>query len=295
MSNANTRITDEWGSFSAIPNEFIDAAGDLSDQSRWLFVLLRRYTNGQTGKAFPSYKVLQDRTGWTPKTIAKAVRELEEAGWIEREKALGDVTQYILKRKSHFPQGSGVLPTGKRSTSPREVGVLPTGKSNKTDITRPIKQTDKERGEQPRQALVVTQGAPIATPPPPTGGADAASIALEYFPQMGIWQQELIEKADINHGILWRQCCERWRDNRYSTRNVTGLIDSYHKMEIQNNRERNNNNGTNGTGHKRESHNERAARETFELIRQLTGTDSGDSDADSKNTFLELPAAFGGR
>lgn len=293
MSNANTRITDEWGSFSAIPNEFIDAASDLSDQSRWLFVLLRRYTNGQTGKAFPSYKAIQERTGWTPKTIAKAVRELEEAGWIEREKALGDVTQYILKRKSHFPTGSGVLPTGKRSTSPREVGVLPVGKSNKTDITRPIKQTDKER-EQPRQALVVTQGAPIATPHT-QGGADAVSVALEHFPQLGIWQQELIEKADINHGILWRQCCERWRDNRYSIRNITGLIDSYHKMEIQNNRERNNNNGTNGHSVKRESHNERAARETFELIRQLTGTDSGDSDADSKNTFLELPPAFGGR
>lgn len=295
MSNANTRITDEWGSFSAIPNEFIDAASDLSDQSRWLFVLLRRYTNGQTGKAFPSYKLIQERTGWTPKTIAKAVRELEEAGWIEREKAFNGPTQYILKRNRHFPEGSKALPVGKQATSHREAGALPVGKSNKTDLNKTeLTRPNKEREAQPRQALVVTQGAPIATPPPPTGGADAASIALEYFPQMSIWQQELIEKADINHGILWRQCCERWRDNRYSTRNVTGLIDSYHKAETQHSKEQINN-GKNGTGHKRESHNERAARETFELIRQLTGTDSGDSDADSKNTFLELPPAFGGR
>ena len=292
MSHANTRITDEWGSFSAIPNEFIDAASDLSDQSRWLFVLLRRYTNGQTGKAFPSYKVLQDRTGWTPKTIAKAVRELEEAGWIEREKALGDVTQYILKRKSHFPTGSGVLPTGKRSTSPREVGVLPTGKSNKTDITRPIKQTDKERGEQPRQALVVTQGAPIATPPPPTGGADAASIALEYFPQMGIWQQELIDNASIQHLTIWRKCVEDWRDNRYSPRNINGMIDSYFKAETRHSKE--NNNGTNGHSTKRESHNERAARETRELIEQLTGQTRRDGGTDSENEIFKLPPAFGG-
>lgn len=281
---SNTRLTDEWGTFSAIPNEFIDAAGDLSDQSRWLFVLLRRYTNGQTGKAFPSYKAIQERTGWTPKTIAKAVRELEEAGWIEREKALGDVTQYILKRKSHFPQGSGVLPTGKRSTSPREVGVLPTGKSNKIEVNRLTKQTDRERGE----VAVIPADAKPARPLPPSGGS-AGEIAREYFPQMGIWQQELIEKADINHMIIWRQCCERWRDNRYSLRNITGLIDSYYKHEAQHaNSTRRNDNGQN----RRESHNERAIRETRELIQQLTGAVDGDRHPDSENTLFELPPAF---
>lgn len=136
----NTRITDEWGSFSAIPNEFIDTAGNLSDQARWLFVLLRRYTNGQTGKAFPSYKAIQAHTGWTPKTIAKAVRELEQAGWLFREKALGDVTQYILIRKQHVPTGSEVLPVGKQGTSRREVGVLPVGKSNKIEVKRSNKE-----------------------------------------------------------------------------------------------------------------------------------------------------------
>jgi len=286
---SNTRITDEWGSFSAIPNEFIDAAGDLSDQSRWLFVLLRRYTNGQTGKAFPSYKAIQERTGWTPKTIAKAVRELEEAGWIEREKALGDVTQYILKRKSHFPQGSGVLPTGKRSTSRGEVGVLPTGKSNKTDVNRLTKQTDRERG----QIAVIPADAKPARPLPFSGGS-AVDIAVEHFPQMGIWQQELVDNAGIQHLTIWRKCCEDWRDNRYSPRNVKGLIDSYYKAETQHSKEQINN-GKNGTGHKRESHNERAARETFELIRQLTGAESGSDSTDPADTIFKLPPAFGGR
>lgn len=283
---SNTRLTDEWGTFSAIPNEFIDAAGDLSDQSRWLFVLLRRYTNGQTGKAFPSYKAIQERTGWTPKTIAKAVRELEEAGWIEREKALGDVTQYILKRKSHFPQGSGVLPTGKRSTSPREVGVLPTGKSNKTDVNRLTKQTDRERGE---VAMIPAKAKP-ARPLPPVGGS-AVDIAIEHFPQMGIWQQELIDNAGIQHLTIWRKCCEDWRDNRYSPRNITGLIDSYYKHEAQHaNSTRRNDNGQN----RRESHNERAARETRELIEQLTGQTGRDGGSDSENPIFELPPAFRG-
>jgi hypothetical protein len=284
---SNTRLTDEWGTFSAIPNEFIDRAGDLSDQARWLFVLLRRYTNGQTGKAFPSYRVIQDRTGWTPKTIAKAVRELDHAGWIEREKTFNGPTHYILKRNPHFPTDSTPLPTGKQATSQREATLLPTGKSNKTDVNRLTKQTDRERGE----VVIIPADAKPARPLPPDGGS-AGDIAREYFPQLGIWQQELIDKADINHLIIWRQCCERWRDNRYSLRNITGLIDSYYKQEAQHaNSTRRNDNGQN----RRESHNERAARETFDLIRELTGANGSDSDADTKNAFLELPPAFGGR
>ena len=280
---SNTRITDEWGSFSAIPNEFIDRAGGLSDQARWLFVLLRRYTNGQTGKAFPSYKVLQDRTGWTPKTIAKAVKELDSAGWIEREKSFNGPTHYILKRNPHFPMDSAPLPTGKQATSQREATLLPIGKSNKTDVTRLNKQTDRER-----EAAIVSTVAIPARPLPPDGGS-AGAIALEYFPQLGIWQQELIDNAEIQQLTIWRKCCEDWRDNRYSPRNVKGLIDSYYKQEAQQaNNTRRNDNGQN----RRETHNERAIRETRELIQQLTGTVEGDRHTDSENSFLELPAAF---
>lgn len=284
---SNTRLTDEWGTFSAIPNEFIDRAGDLSDQARWLFVLLRRYTNGQTGKAFPSYKVIQDRTGWTPKTIAKAVRELDHAGWIEREKTFNGPTHYILKRNPHFPTDSTPLPTGKQATSQREATPLPTGKSNKTDVNRLTKQTDRERGE----VVVIPADAKPARPLPPDGGS-AVSIAIEYFPQMGIWQQELVDNADIQHLTIWRKCCEDWRDNRYSPRNVKGLIDSYYKAETLHAKER-----TNGQHqhNRRESHNERAARETFELIRQLTGAESGSDSTDPADTIFKLPPAFGGR
>lgn len=285
---SNTRLTDEWGTFSAIPNEFIDRAGDLSDQARWLFVLLRRYTNGQTGKAFPSYKVIQDRTGWTPKTIAKAVRELDHAGWIEREKTFNGPTHYILKRNPHFPMDSTPLPTGKQATSQREATPLPTGKSNKTDINRLTKQTDRERGE----AVVIPVDAKPARPLPPAGGS-AGEIAREHFPQMGIWQQELIDNAGIQHLTIWRKCCEDWRDNRYSPRNVKGLIDSYYKAETLHAKERTN--GQHQHNNRRESHNERAARETFELIRQLTGAESGSDSTDPADTIFKLPPAFGGR
>lgn len=284
---SNTRLTDEWGTFSAIPNEFIDRAGNLSDQARWLFVLLRRYTNGQTGKAFPSYKVIQDRTGWTPKTIAKAVKELDHAGWIEREKTFNGPTHYILKRNPHFHMESTPLPTGKQATSQREATPLPIGKSNKTDVNRLTKQTDRERGE----VAVIPADAKPARPLPPVGGS-AVDIAIEHFPQMGIWQQELIDNAGIQHLTIWRKCCEDWRDNRYSPRNVKGLIDSYYKAETQHSKERTN--GQHQQNNRRESHNERAARETRELIEQLTGQTGRDGGSDSENPIFELPPAFRG-
>ncbi len=284
---SNTRLTDEWGTFSAIPNEFIDRAGNLSDQARWLFVLLRRYTNGQTGKAFPSYKAIQERTGWTPKTIAKAVKELDHAGWIDREKTFNGPTHYILKRNPHFPTDSGPLPCGKQATSQREATPLPTGKSNKTDVNRLTKQTDRERG----QIAVIPADAKPARPLPFSGGS-AGEIAREYFPQLGIWQQELVDNAGIQHLTIWRKCCEDWRDNRYSPRNVKGLIDSYYKAETLHAKERTN--GQHQHNNRRESHNERAARETFELIRQLTGAESGSDSPDPADTIFELPPAFGG-
>ena len=236
-------------------------------------------------------------------TLVRAIRGLINRRMVARDSKLGDTSTYYLTDKSQWagkpeihptskPQSQGVDHTFIGGGKPEIHGVV-NERSTKNTSKNTSKNTREEREAQPRQALVVTQGAPIATPPPPTGGADAVSIVLEYFPAMGIWQQELIEKADINHGILWRQCCERWRDNRYSIRNITGLIDSYHKMEIQDNRERNNN-GKNGHS-KRESHNERAARESFELIRRLTGQESSPDSSDPADTIFKLPAAFGGR
>lgn len=267
---SNTRIHDEWGAFSAIPNEFIDASGDLSDQGRWLFVLLRRYTNGQTGKAFPSYKVIQDRTGWTPKTIAKAVRELEDAGWIEREKTYNGPTNYILKRNRHFPQGSDPLPIGKCSTSHREVGVLPIGKSNKTDRNRLNKKTEVK-------SVVESSTAIIAKPHTPQT-EDAVSIALTYFPTLGIWQQELIANADINHLALWRQTMQIWSDHKWSKGNIHGMIDKYHHLESQDIKHKEyRNNGKNGST-TRQTAGERKASEYLELQRKLGASASNDPD-----------------
>lgn len=155
---SKSRLSDEWGAFTGIPNEFIDNAENLSDQARWFFVFLRRYTNGQTGIAFPSYDHIQAKTGWTHKTIAKAVRELEEDGWLIRYKNFGAPTEYKLVKK-HFPTGTTdtslreelTLPYGKNSTSLREESYFPTGRTvlpyGKT-IKKEYKTKEERRGEE---------------------------------------------------------------------------------------------------------------------------------------------------
>lgn len=125
----HSEIYDEIGAFTTVPNELIDVPG-MSDQAFRLAVLLRRYTNNETGKAFPSYNFLQSKTGWTHKTIAKAIKELEASGWILREKQFSGPTKYTVKKPQFFPVGSG------HSTSRREERALPVGKSKKTNTKK---------------------------------------------------------------------------------------------------------------------------------------------------------------
>jgi hypothetical protein len=133
-TNSNAKLFNEWGAFAVIPYEFIDASTAYSDQAFRLFVLLMRYTNGKTGEAFPSYAHIQSITGWSTKTIAKAIRELETAGWIVRKKQFSGPTHYTLVRPHSFPTESNdsTFP-GKGLHFPTERTALSQGKPKKNE------------------------------------------------------------------------------------------------------------------------------------------------------------------
>lgn len=164
-----TTITDEWGLFTPIPNQFIEASYCFSDQARWLFVLLRFTTNGESKKAFPSYNDIHKLTGWATKTISKAIKELATHGWLVKEKQFGGNTHYILKRPNpsvlslgqDWPKDSIDAPvssldcqsfplasTGQETGQSFPLGstVLSSGK----DINRTILKTDLPKTELPR-------------------------------------------------------------------------------------------------------------------------------------------------
>lgn len=196
-----TKLTDEWGSFSAIPNEFIDHAHGLSDQARWLFVLLRRYTNAQTNTAFPSYRTIQAETGWTPKTIAAAVRDLEASGWLERRKSFGAPTEYKLLRR-HFPQGSN-------DTSHREVRHFPQG-SKALPVGKSIKKEERKK-------------------------KDHAVLPIEIYAeiagrQLSIREEELIEsKIAAGEAEAFRDWLTGWAAS-YGTKGVFNVLEAYGKQ-----------------------------------------------------------------
>lgn len=103
---SKSKLVDEIGQFTAIPNEFIEASLGLSDRARWLFVLLRHYTNSRSGDAFPSYDELQKMTGWRRPDLATAVRELLKSGWVTRQRRYGASSVYRLVRPSSSPDGT---------------------------------------------------------------------------------------------------------------------------------------------------------------------------------------------
>lgn len=90
------QIIDEWGTFVTIPKSFTAASKSLTDKARWLFVLLREYTNGESGKAFPSYDTIRERTGWGRSQISNAIKDLEKHGWLIKTPQFGGVNLYTL-------------------------------------------------------------------------------------------------------------------------------------------------------------------------------------------------------
>ena len=129
-------LQDDLGTFTIIPNQFLSQSGNFSDHAFRLFVLLRYHTDNHSEVAFPSYKRIQSMTGWSTKTVAKAVKELMAAGWLNRKRRFNDSNVYRLQKPAQsFPTESlQSFPTESTSTFPRKAPVLSEGKTNKTNI-----------------------------------------------------------------------------------------------------------------------------------------------------------------
>lgn len=90
-------LYDKIGPFVTIPHSFIHDSRALSFHARWLFVALRYYTHGKFGVAWPSYTTIQKLTRMRREKINSSIKELENAGWLERERRFNNSTIYTLK------------------------------------------------------------------------------------------------------------------------------------------------------------------------------------------------------
>lgn len=82
--------------FSQVPEDLLDrSVSKVGDKAARLWGLLDRYA-GRDGQAYPSRQTLARRLECTVDTVDRAVRELEEKGWLEVQRRPGTTSLYVL-------------------------------------------------------------------------------------------------------------------------------------------------------------------------------------------------------
>jgi len=90
------KVNSQIGPFSLVPEWVIQR--DLSPTALKLYVVLARFADWSTGEAFPARETLAERMGCSPKTVDRAVKELEEAECIRS----WQISRYASKRYQVF-------------------------------------------------------------------------------------------------------------------------------------------------------------------------------------------------
>jgi len=224
------------------------------------------------------------------RSLINAIKGLIDRRMIARESKLGDTSTYYLTDKSNWmpgasdahltsaPYARGVvqeMPTRGAGDARGVVHHVPTKNTNKNTI-----KNTREESVSAREALVISQETTPVRPHTPQG-IDPVAIALEAFPAMPIYHQETIDNADITQSHLWRKAVADWKANGWSKRNITGLVDYYYRLEKQESRDKEYQNGQNGISTRtttRTTAGERKAGEYLALQRKLGADASNDPD-----------------
>jgi DNA-binding HxlR family transcriptional regulator len=113
---------------------------ELGSRAKLVLVALLDHLNCQTGRCFPTRRVLADDLGVSVDTIKRGLKELEEAGWITRKLTRG-APWYGFPFDRVQEEGAGLhplsehdgehgdaeLPSKGCSSAPKEVHTLPHG------------------------------------------------------------------------------------------------------------------------------------------------------------------------
>lgn len=228
-----SKIINRHGNFTLVPNGFIEA--DLSHETFRLYVVLLSYAKGNAtdgGDVFPAYDALKGKTRIKHnKTIANALRALEELGWLERRKRFGASTIYTLTSPSprDVMEDAPVSHLVTRSKSRRDVQYVTPSKANNTQLTKHKEQHTKEEEARAQEKLA-------ATPPPPSPlwSDERVAAYAERFKKSPTQTnariiQSRVAASDIE---LWREVLRTWAERGWSGSNIAGMCERYESAVI---------------------------------------------------------------
>ena len=79
----------------------------MSAPAKALYPTIKSFTNWKTGSSFPSVETMEEYSGLSRPSIFKALRELEELGYVRAEKRPGRPTVYTLVEKIEIHDNDG--------------------------------------------------------------------------------------------------------------------------------------------------------------------------------------------
>jgi hypothetical protein len=164
--NMDTGTDSRRFNFFIVDNEAVDNY-DLNPYEGWLYVVILRHINQQTGIAFPSLSTLAKKAGMTVPTVIKYLKSLEEKRLIVRKQQRDPDT------KEHKSTHYTAIPLVKEVNKGCKPPLVPLVKEVNTNNTKLKNTNEKEKDVAP-----TAQAAPSPSDQPPTQQAMFGAICV---------------------------------------------------------------------------------------------------------------------
>jgi len=222
-------IVNRMGAFVAIPITFINDTR-ITNAGRCLYMLLSSYTSAKADDAiaFPSYETIMKRLGWgSTQTVAVALLNLMEHGWIERKRRYGNSSVYTI----NYAASANPLKIKLRKSKDHDF------ENQNTDTLKSAHQPEvprKQEGDYPevgrgtRKTRTVSGFASVYT----THDDPRVSAFLEILArkQITATDAEIIQKRVTTDTVdVWREVLGIWAANPNWRLDLASIFDRYER------------------------------------------------------------------
>lgn len=141
------------GGWTQLDNRLFWQGRYLTANAKWVYATLRSFKNNDTGKTFPSYDAIVERSGLSRPKVAEGLRELEKFSWIAKSKRFSKSTNYNLSYPAVWQDKSqGVLTPDQTCPTKEQASTW----ANRLRSERKIKDArrKKKRGWQEAQEAI---------------------------------------------------------------------------------------------------------------------------------------------